>query len=150
MKPLAWQRGASSDPAPLPQPFLLLRPRILRFLLPPPRRGQDRPGGPAEVPAEVPVGLSLDPGGHLVGHAFVVAHAGIVGTSYGQGVEILGAMQTPDGQWRVETVRQRDQEWLQVVHEGVAIQFLSLESARAILKKAGVDWAELVPVERLT
>ncbi len=59
-------------------------------------------------------------------------------------------MQTPDGQWRVETVRQRDQEWLQVVHEGVAIQFLSLESARAILKKAGVDWAELVPVERLT
>jgi hypothetical protein len=56
-------------------------------------------------------------------------------------------MQTPDGEWRVEVVRQRDQQWLQVVHDGVTIEYLTPASVAEILERAGVDMGELVPVE---
>ncbi len=59
-------------------------------------------------------------------------------------------MQTPDGVWRVEVVRQRGQRarWYRIVRgdDDAVLDWLSISGVERILAEAGVDLATLVPV----
>jgi bifunctional non-homologous end joining protein LigD len=73
-------------------------------------------------------------------------------------VKILGALQTPDGQWRVEAVRENRSlpnkrpyisEHYRLVHGDNVIDSLSIAIVQRLLEEAGVDMADLVeaPIE---
>jgi bifunctional non-homologous end joining protein LigD len=53
------------------------------------------------------------------------------------GVE--GAMQTPDGAWRVEVVRRQGTRWYRIVHGEEVLDWLSITTVERILDEAGVD-----------
>jgi hypothetical protein len=53
--------------------------------------------------------------------------------------EVEGAMQTPDGQWRVEVVRRGRTRWYRIVHGDDVIDWLSIGAVERILDEAGVD-----------
>lgn len=53
--------------------------------------------------------------------------------------EVEGAMQTPDGAWRVEVVRRGRTRWYRVVHGDEVHDWLSISSVERILDDAGVD-----------
>jgi bifunctional non-homologous end joining protein LigD len=56
----------------------------------------------------------------------------------GDGV-VEGAMQTPDGRWRVEVVRRGRTHWYRIVHGDDVIDWLSITAVERILEEAGVD-----------
>ena len=56
----------------------------------------------------------------------------------GDGV-VEGAMQTPDGRWRVEVVRRGRTHWYRIVHGEDVIDWLSISAVERILDEAGVD-----------
>ncbi len=56
----------------------------------------------------------------------------------GDGV-VEGAMQTPDGRWRVEVVRRGRTHWYRIVHGEDVIDWLSITAVERILEEAGVD-----------
>lgn len=58
--------------------------------------------------------------------------------------EVEGAMQTPDGAWRVEVVRRGRTRWYRVVHDGNVHDWLSISSVERILREAGVARDQLV------
>jgi len=73
-------------------------------------------------------------------------------------VRIIGALQTPDGAWRVEAVRENRSlpnkkpyisEHYRLVHGDNVIDSLSIATVQRLLEEAGVDMADLVeaPVE---
>lgn len=53
--------------------------------------------------------------------------------------EIEGAMQTPDGAWRVEIVRRHRTRWYRIVHGDDVLDWLSISAVERILDEAGVD-----------
>lgn len=53
--------------------------------------------------------------------------------------EVEGAMQTPDGTWRVEVVRRGRTRWYRVVHGDEVIDWLSISAVERILAENGVD-----------
>jgi hypothetical protein len=57
--------------------------------------------------------------------------------------QVEGAMQTPDGAWRVEVVRRGRTRWYRVVHGAEVIDWLSITSVERILSEAGVDRDQL-------
>jgi bifunctional non-homologous end joining protein LigD len=60
-------------------------------------------------------------------------------------VEVVeGAMQTPDGAWRVEIVRRARTRWYRIVHGDSVIDWLSIAAVERILDDAGVDRRSLV------
>jgi bifunctional non-homologous end joining protein LigD len=59
---------------------------------------------------------------------------------------VEAAMQTPDGQWRVEIVRRGDSRWYRIVHADDLIDWLSIAAVERILDQAGVDRSTLTPV----
>ena len=61
--------------------------------------------------------------------------------------EIEGAMQTPDGAWRVEIVRRRRTRWYRIVHGAEVTDWLSITAVERILDQAGVDRHSLVEVD---
>ncbi len=61
-------------------------------------------------------------------------------------MEIVAAVQTPDGIWRVETVQDGARAYLQIRWQGVVIPYLAPESVREILEREGVDMGTLVEV----
>jgi len=61
------------------------------------------------------------------------------------GVE--GAMQTPDGAWRVEVVRRRRTRWYRIVHGEDVLDWLSIAAVERILADAGIDLRVLVEVD---
>jgi hypothetical protein len=61
--------------------------------------------------------------------------------------EVEGAMQTPDGAWRVEVVRRGRTRWYRIVHGEDVIDWLSIAAVERILDEAGVDRRLLVPVD---
>jgi bifunctional non-homologous end joining protein LigD len=63
------------------------------------------------------------------------------------GDEVEGAMQTPDGAWRVEVVRHGRTRWYRIVHGEDVIDWLSIAAVERILEEAGVDRRLLVPIE---
>lgn len=60
--------------------------------------------------------------------------------------EVEGAMQTPDGSWRVEVVRRGRTRWYRVVHGDEALDWLSIAGVERILREHGVDMDTLVDV----
>jgi hypothetical protein len=53
--------------------------------------------------------------------------------------EVEGAMQTPDGAWRVEVVRRGRTRWYRIVHGENVLDWLSIAAVERILDEAGVD-----------
>jgi bifunctional non-homologous end joining protein LigD len=73
-------------------------------------------------------------------------------------VKIVGALQTPDGQWRVEAVRENRSlpnrkpyisSHYRLVHGDNVIDSLSIGTVQRLLAEAGVDMADLAeaPIE---
>lgn len=66
-------------------------------------------------------------------------------------VEIIeGAMQTPDGAWRVEAVRRGRSRWYRIVHGDEVTDLLPIASVQRILTDAGVDMGALVETRPAT
>jgi hypothetical protein len=61
-----------------------------------------------------------------------------------EGVEIEGAMRTPDGQWRVEIVRRGSTRWYRLVHGDNVVDWLSITGVERLLADAGVDVGALI------
>jgi bifunctional non-homologous end joining protein LigD len=61
--------------------------------------------------------------------------------------EVESAMQTPDGHWRVEIVRDRGTRWYRVVHGDEVLDRLSIASVERILDEAGVERHTLIDVD---
>lgn len=59
---------------------------------------------------------------------------------------VEGALQTPDGAWRVEAVRRGRQQFYRLVHGDNVIDGLVIATVQRLLAEAGVDMAELVDV----
>jgi hypothetical protein len=57
---------------------------------------------------------------------------------------IEGAMQTPDGAWRVEVVRRGRTRWYRILHGEDEVDWLSIAAVQRILAEAGIDMAALV------
>ena len=55
------------------------------------------------------------------------------------GGTVEGAMQTPDGAWRVEVVRRGRSRWYRIVHGDDVADRLSIGAVERILDEAGVD-----------
>jgi hypothetical protein len=53
--------------------------------------------------------------------------------------DVEGAMQTPDGAWRVEVVRHGRTRWYRIVHGEEVLDWLSIAAVERILAEAGVD-----------
>jgi bifunctional non-homologous end joining protein LigD len=59
---------------------------------------------------------------------------------------VEGALQTPDGAWRVEIVRRGRTRWYRIVHGENVIDWLSIAAVDRILGEAGVDRSTMVEV----
>jgi hypothetical protein len=59
-------------------------------------------------------------------------------------VTVEGALQTPDGAWRVEIVKRGLTRWYRVVHGDNEVDWLSIAAVERVLSEAGVDMAALV------
>lgn len=68
-------------------------------------------------------------------------------------VRIIGALQTPDGQWRVEAVEENRSlpngrpyrsTHYRLVHGGNVVDGLAIATVQRLLDEAGVDMADLV------
>jgi hypothetical protein len=57
---------------------------------------------------------------------------------------VEGAMQTPDGAWRVEVVRRGTSLWYRIVHGDDVLDWLSISAVERILDEAGVDRRTLI------
>jgi hypothetical protein len=57
---------------------------------------------------------------------------------------IEGAMQTPDGAWRVEVIRRGRTRWYRILHGEDEVDWLSIAAVQRILTEAGVDMAGLI------
>jgi len=53
--------------------------------------------------------------------------------------EVEGAMQTPDGTWRVEVIRRGRTRWYRIVHGDEVLDWLSIAAVERILDDNGVD-----------
>jgi bifunctional non-homologous end joining protein LigD len=62
-------------------------------------------------------------------------------------MKVEGAMQTPDGEWRVEIVRRGRDRWYRIVHGDDVIDRLSIATVQRILAEADVDVGDLVDVD---
>jgi hypothetical protein len=60
--------------------------------------------------------------------------------------EIEGAMQTPDGAWRVEVVRRGRTRWYRVVHGDEVQDWLPIAAVERILAEGGVALGELIEI----
>jgi len=61
---------------------------------------------------------------------------------------VTGAMQSPDGCWRVEIVRRPGSRtcFYRVVHAGGELDWLSIGQVEQVLTRGGVDIATLIDV----
>ncbi|UWP78814.1 hypothetical protein [Dactylosporangium fulvum] len=64
-------------------------------------------------------------------------------------MKVVGAMQTPDGRWRVEVVRhQSGGRWYRLVHGDNVVDFLTIGRVAELLAEAGVDMSDLSETAR--
>ncbi|MER7009613.1 hypothetical protein ABT297_42135 [Dactylosporangium sp. NPDC000555] len=62
-------------------------------------------------------------------------------------MKVIGAMQTPGGEWRVEVVRhQSGSKWYRLIHGDNVVDFLTIGRVAELLAQAGVDMSELAEV----
>jgi bifunctional non-homologous end joining protein LigD len=57
---------------------------------------------------------------------------------------VEGAMQTPDGRWRIEIMHRGDSRWYRVTHDDNVLDWLDLAAVERILTDVGVDMSDLV------
>jgi bifunctional non-homologous end joining protein LigD len=62
------------------------------------------------------------------------------------GGKVEGAMQTPDGAWRVEIVRRGRTLWYRIVHGDEVHDWLSIAAVERILGEAGVHLDSLIDI----
>jgi hypothetical protein len=67
--------------------------------------------------------------------------------AYRPGMTVESALQTPDGEWRVEIVRRGRAHWYRILRGEKVIDWLGIGGVERILGEAGVDMAELVEVK---
>jgi hypothetical protein len=60
---------------------------------------------------------------------------------------VEGAMQTPDGAWRVEVVRRGRTRWYRILHGEDVLDWLSIAAVERILADNGVRLDELLEVD---
>jgi bifunctional non-homologous end joining protein LigD len=60
---------------------------------------------------------------------------------------IIGELVTVDGAWRVQAVERRHGHWYRLVGPDGGHDGLSIATVERLLREAGIDMAELVPVE---
>jgi bifunctional non-homologous end joining protein LigD len=58
-----------------------------------------------------------------------------------------GAMQTPDGAWRVEAVGDGATHWYRIIHGDNTIDWITITDVEHLLHRAGVDMSELHDVD---
>jgi bifunctional non-homologous end joining protein LigD len=59
-------------------------------------------------------------------------------------VRVRGALETPDGAWRVEVVQERAAFHYRILHGDDVIERIPIASVQRILGDAGVDMADLI------
>ncbi|GAB2585646.1 hypothetical protein Aab01nite_52620 [Paractinoplanes abujensis] len=59
---------------------------------------------------------------------------------------VIGAMQTPDGRWRVEAVRRGRQDFFRLIHGDNIIDGLVIATVERLLAEAGVHLGDLVDI----
>jgi bifunctional non-homologous end joining protein LigD len=57
--------------------------------------------------------------------------------------QIDGAMQTPDGSWRVEALHSGTTHWYRIIHADNTIDWLTITDVEHLLHKAGIDISQL-------
>ncbi len=60
---------------------------------------------------------------------------------------VEGVMQTPDGLWRVEAVRQGGRYWYRVIHGDDVYEPLSIAAVERVLAEGGVARSTLVSAD---
>lgn len=61
-------------------------------------------------------------------------------------MKIRGALQTPDGQWRVEVVQRGSSIFYRLIHSENVVEGLAIATLLRLLAEAGVDMADMVEV----
>jgi bifunctional non-homologous end joining protein LigD len=62
-------------------------------------------------------------------------------------VKVIGAMQTPGGDWRVEVVRHPNgSRWYRLIHHDNVVDYLTIGRVAELLAQAGVDMGALAEV----
>jgi hypothetical protein len=62
-------------------------------------------------------------------------------------VKVIGAMQTPGGDWRVEVVRHPSgSRWYRLIHHDNVVDYLTIGRVTELLAQAGVDMSDLVEI----
>lgn len=56
---------------------------------------------------------------------------------------VQGAMQTPDGRWRVEVMRRGASRWYRILHDDNVLDWLTVTDVERILAEVGVDLGDL-------
>jgi bifunctional non-homologous end joining protein LigD len=59
---------------------------------------------------------------------------------------VVGAMQTPDGRWRVEAVRHGSEHSYRLVHDTAVVDRLAIATVERLLSEAGIDIADLIDI----
>ena len=61
---------------------------------------------------------------------------------------VEGAMQTPDGRWRIEVVRRGASRWYRILHDDNTLDWLAITDVERILRDVGVDMGHLVQTDQ--
>ena len=63
-------------------------------------------------------------------------------------MKVIGAMQTPGGDWRVEVVRHPSgSRWYRLIHRDNVVDYLTIGRVAELLVQAGVDMGDLAEVD---
>ena len=60
--------------------------------------------------------------------------------------EVIGALETGDGRWRVEAIRRGGDQFYRLVHGDNVVDGLVIATVERLLAEAGVDMADLFEV----
>jgi bifunctional non-homologous end joining protein LigD len=60
--------------------------------------------------------------------------------------DVEGALETPDGQWRVEAIRRPKERFFRLIHGDNVVDGLTIATVERLLREAGVDMADLIDV----
>ncbi len=61
---------------------------------------------------------------------------------------VEGAMQTPDGRWRIEVVRRGASRWYRILHDDNTLDWLAITDVERILRDVGVDMSRLIQTDQ--
>lgn len=62
-------------------------------------------------------------------------------------MRVRGALETPDGAWRVEVLQQGREHYYRLIHGDDAQDRIVIGTLQRLLAEAGVDWPDLVETD---